>query len=308
MRILLTGATGFIGTPLCNRLADAGHELVVLSRNAAAAKETLPIASETFEWPEMTALPPAEAFEGVEAVIHLAGESVSGRWDEVKKRRVRDSRVNGTRSLVSVVEKLDQKPNLLISASAIGYYGDRGDDVLPEDVPPGDDFFAEVCSAWEREAQRAREFGLRVVNPRIGIVLGPDGGALGQMLPMAKLGLNGPLGSGQQWWAWVHRDDVIGLIVHALNTQELEGPVNATAPNPLRQAEFAKVLGKILHRPAFLPVPAFALKLMLGEFSNELLSSKRTLSKKAQDAGYSFKFPELEEALREVLDREKVAT
>ena len=208
---------------------------------------------------------PEAAFESIDAVIHLAGESVSGRWDQEKKRRVRESRTLGTRNLISTIGKLTTKPNILISASAIGYYGDRGDELLSETAAPGDDFFAEVCSHWEAEATQAREFGLRVVNLRVGIVLGPDGGALSQILPLNNFGLSGPLGSGKQWWAWVHREDIIGLILHALNNN-IEGPINGTAPYPVRQKEFARILGKVTKRPSFMPAPAAAPQTCIGRF------------------------------------------
>ena len=248
----------------------------------------------------MTSEPPAKAFSNTDAVVHLAGESVSGRWNAAKKKLVRESRVVGTRNLIAAIEKMEAKPKSLISASAIGYYGDRGDELLPENVPPGDDYFAEVCGAWEAEANKASAFGTRVVNLRVGIVLGP-GGALARMLPLFKIGAGGALGNGRQWWAWVHRADVVGLICHLLDS-DVEGPINATSPNPSRQKQFADVLGYVLKRPSFMPAPAFALKLALGEFSNELLSSKRTESQKPIDSGYEFQYPELESALREILD------
>jgi uncharacterized protein (TIGR01777 family) len=239
----------------------------------------------------------------MDAVVHLAGETIAGRWTPEKKKRIYESRVQGTHRLVDAISTLDERPKVLISASAVGYYDDRGDDVLTEDAPPGGGFLSRVCRDWEREAQRAEELGLRVVRLRFGIVLGPGGGALQTMLPLFKLGLGGPLGSGRQWWSWVHRDDVVGLIELALKNEELSGPANATAPNPIRQREFAKTLGRVLKRPAVLPAPAFALKLTLGEFANELLASTRAIPKRAQELGYRFEYAELEGALCQILGR-----
>jgi uncharacterized protein (TIGR01777 family) len=199
--------------------------------------------------------------------------------------------------------KLDSRPKVLISASAIGYYGDREEETLTEDSPPGADFLAQVCKDWESEALTAQSLGVRVVCARLGLVLGPGGGSLQAMLPLFKLGLGGPLGSGKQFWSWVHRDDVAGAIAFALERDDLRGPVNVTAPQPVRQREFAQVLGRVLRRPAVLPAPAFALKLVLGEFANSLLSSQRVLPQRLQQSGYEFRFAELEPALRHILAR-----
>lgn len=302
MKVLITGATGFIGSRLCEALAAAGHEPIALSRRPADAQQHVPALADAFAWSPMAEPPPPEAFEGVEAVVHLAGENVSGRWTAEKKRAIRESREQGTRHLVEALDRLEAKPRVLVSASAVGIYGDRGDEELTEDSAPGSDFLANVCAAWEAEAQRAASMGVRVVNPRIGIVLGPNGGALQAMLTPFKLGAGGPLGSGQQWWPWVHRADVVGIIQHAIERDDLQGPVNAAAPNPTRQRDFAKALGQVLGRPAFMPAPAFALKLLLGEFSQELLGSQRVFPERVQQAGYAFQYPELEPALRAILE------
>jgi hypothetical protein len=243
---------------------------------------------------------PTDALEGIDAVVHFAGETVAGRWNASKKRMIRESRILGTRHLVEGIAKVKTKPRVLISASAIGYYGDRGEERLTEDSSLGSDFLANVCRDWEAEAHKAEDIGLRVVRLRNGIVLGSGGGALQAMLTPFKLGVGGPMSSGHQWWSWVHRDDVVGLIMHTLQT-DLHGAVNATAPNPVRQNVFARTLGKILKRPALAPIPAFALKMLLGEFSTELLSSKHVLPKRALDAKYPFQFPKLERALDEIL-------
>lgn len=306
MKILITGATGYIGSHLCRVLSETGHTLTGLSRDPILAQRHLPALQQAFFWAPLDSPPPPAAFDGIDAVIHLVGESVAGRWTAAKKRAIRESRVLSTRHLVETIKRLNgNRPKALISASAIGYYGDRGEESLREDSSPGSDFLADVCRAWEEEASRAQDLGLRVVRLRTGIVLGPGGGALQAILPLFRLGLGGPLGSGRQWWSWVHREDVVGLIIHALQ-KELSGPLNATAPQPLRQREFARTLGRLLKRPAILPTPSVALKVALGGFSSELLSSKRVVSPKAQEAGYNFRFPELEAALRDALGLAKV--
>lgn len=300
MRILITGATGFIGSRICQVLSEAGHTLTALSRDPASAKFRVPVLRQAFAWEALSGPPPSEAFTNVDAVIHLAGQSIAGRWDEAKKKLLYDSRVLGTRNLVDGMRSLSARPQVLISPSGIGYYGDRGEESVTEDSSPGSDFFSEICIGWERETTRAEELGIRAVSLRISTVLGPGGGALKALLPMFKLGLGGPLGSGRQWWSWIHRDDVVGLILHVLE-HEIHGPVNATSPQPVRQREFARTLGKVVRRPAFLLTPAFALRVILGEFSSGLLGSTRALPKRAEELGYRFRFAALEPALRDVL-------
>ncbi|MBI3461344.1 TIGR01777 family protein [Candidatus Acetothermia bacterium] len=300
MKILVTGATGFLGTRVCQKLNEAEHTVTALSRDPSLAHRFVPSLKSVFRWDSLNEAAPTEALDGVDAVVHLAGESVAGRWNDSKKRAIRESRILGTRHLIEGLTKLQAKPNVLISASAIGFYGDRGEEHLTEESAPGSDFLSGVCRDWEAEAVKAESLGLRVVRLRIGIVLGPGGGALRAMLTPFKAGLGGPMGSGHQWWSWIHRDDVVGLMLHALQS-DLSGPVNATAPNPMRQGVFARTLGKVLKRPAIAPVPAFALKMLLGEFSTELLSSKFVLPKRAQETKYQFQFPELELALSEIL-------
>jgi uncharacterized protein (TIGR01777 family) len=301
MNILITGATGFLGRRLCEALHRAGHTLRALARDPAAAKQRVPHLQEVFLWNPLRELPPAQALESCGAVINLSGESVAGRWTAAKKQMIRDSRVLGTRNLVEALSKLDARPQVLVSASAIGYYGDRGDEMLTEESVPGSDFLAQVCREWEGEALKAESFGMRVVRLRIGFVLGPGGGALPALLPLFRVGLGGPLGSGKQFWSWVHRDDVVGAITYALEKSDLRGPINVAAPQPVRQQEFAQALGRVLRRPAFLPTPAFALQLVLGEFASELLSSKRVVPQQLQQQGYQFRFRELEPALRDIL-------
>lgn len=302
MRILLSGATGLIGRALCSSLAAGGHELHVLSRSPKKAKESLPAVREAFRWTSAQT-PPPQCYQGVDAIVHLAGESVVGRWTEAKKRAIVESRVDGTRNLIAGLREAADRPRALVSSSAVGYYGERGEEELTEASSPGDDFLANTSVAWEAEALKAEDLGVRVVTLRTGIVLAKEGGALGEMLLPAKLGLTGPLGSGRQWWSWIHRDDLIGLIRFAMERDELRGALNGTAPAPVRQKEFATVLGRVLSRPAFLPAPEFALKLILGGFAAELLSSKRVLPAAALEHGYSFAHPGLEGALRAILDR-----
>lgn len=300
MRILVTGATGFVGGRLCELLRSQGHQVVALTRDTSAAKSRLPMLETAHFWDTRSGPPPPEAFDGVDGVVNLAGEPVVGRWTETKKQAIRDSRVIGTENLVEGIGKARPRPKILVSASAIGFYGDRGDEELTEDSKPGNDFLANTSRQWEAAANLARGHGVSVATPRIGIVVGPGGGALQAMLTPFKLGAGGPLGSGKQWWSWIHRDDLAGLILFLLGGGH-EGVVNATAPNPVRQKDFAKVLGAVLNRPAFMPAPAFALKIVLGGFSTELLSSKRVLPKKTQAAGYRFQYPDLRPALEQAL-------
>jgi uncharacterized protein (TIGR01777 family) len=251
-----------------------------------------------FAWDADKEMPPAEAFEGVEVVFHLAGEPVAeGRWTEEKKRRIRDSRVVGTRHLVERLAQLSQRPRVLVSASAIGIYGDRGDEVLDEHSSPGHDFLAEVCQGWEAEAMKAADLGIRTACARIGIVLGEEGGALAKMLTPFKLGVGGRLASGHQYMSWVHVDDVVGLLWHAALTEGLSGPMNTVGPQPVTNREFTKTLAGVVHRPAIFPAPAFALKLALGDFAEILLASQRVLPRKAQQTGYQFVYSDLQTAL-----------
>jgi uncharacterized protein (TIGR01777 family) len=303
MRALVTGATGFLGRRLLEKL----DRPVVLSRNADKARAKLaPHQIDVFSWDAEHEPAPAAAFAGVEAVFHLAGDPVGeGRWTAAKKKRIRDSRELGTRNLVATLRQLPARPEVLISASAIGIYGDRGDEVLTEASPPGHDFLADVCQAWEREALAADDFGMRVVTVRTGIVLGPKGGALQRMLLPFNLGLGSPLGGGQQYMSWIHREDWVEILLFAARESNVHGPVNATAPYPVSNREFTKALGRALHRPTFFPpVPGLMLKLMFGEFGSILLQSQRCRPEKLLQAGFAFQFPELDAALAEILARQ----
>jgi len=273
MRIAITGANGFIGRALTGRLLVAGHDV-------------LPI--------KMRENPSAPQCD---AVVHLAGEPVAQRWNAQVKRRIFESRVDGTRRLVRSLGRLVTPPPTLVAASAVGYYGSRGDETLTEQSLPGADFLAGVCREWEVAQNEARALGVRVVNLRIGMVLGHGGGALVRMVPAFKLGVGGKLGDGRQWVSWIHLDDIAGLIEFALATPEIRGPVNAVAPLPATNATFARTLASVLHRPAFVSAPAFALKMMVGEMSAILLASQRALPRAANAAGFKFTYPELRAAL-----------
>jgi uncharacterized protein len=296
MRALVTGATGFIGKKLVARIEHP----VVLSRRPDAAQKILPNAR-IFAWEPEKGPPPAEALESVEAVFNFAGDSVAGgRWTSERKERIRNSRVVGTRNLVKAVEAQTKRPRALISASAVGYYGSRGDDVLTESAKPGTDFLAGVCVAWEAEANRATALGVRVVTPRIGVVLGKDGGALAKMLPPFKLGLGGRLASGRHWMPWIHLDDLIEILLFAAR-YKVEGAINAVAPTPVLNREFTRALAAALYRPAIFPVPEFALRLIFGELASVLLASQRVVPEAAIKLGFRFKHTSLGGALREIV-------
>lgn len=253
-------------------------------------------------WEPLAAVPPA-AVSGFDMVVHLAGESVVGRWAEGKKKAIRESRVLGTRNLASALAQSGVKPRVLVCASAVGFYGNRGEELLAEESATGQGFLAEVCHEWEEASRIAAEAGIRTVNMRIGLVLSAIGGALGNMLTPFKLGMGGRIGSGQQWWSWIHAEDVVGGIHHAIRTESLSGPVNFVAPNPVRNAEFTKVLASVLGRPAFFPVPEFAVRLAFGKMAAEelLLASQRVESGKLGGSGYSFRFRELRAALESLV-------
>jgi len=300
MRALVTGATGFVGRRLLGKL----QQPVVLSRNVAKAEQALKaLAVKAFSWEPQTEPPPAAAFAGVDTVFHLAGDPVAeGRWTSAKKARIKESRVIGTRNLVAGLKNLASRPRVLVSASAVGIYGSRGDEALDETSAPAADFLADVCAGWEREAGAARELGIRVVPIRIGIVLGKRGGALSKMLTPFRLGLGSPLASGRQYMPWVHIDDLVELMLFAARDERITGPLNGVAPSPVTNREFTKTLGRVLGRPTFFPpVPRFVLRTMLGEFADVLLASQWVYPRAAEAAGFSFRFRELEPALRDIL-------
>jgi len=290
MKCIVSGGTGFIGRRIVEQLQRNGHEVAVWSRKGAGALRWEPLAGE----------PSRESLTGADAVVHLAGEPVAQRWNAAVKKRIADSRVLGTRHLVDAIARLDRRPRVLVSASAIGYYGGRGDEVLTESSAAGTGFLADTCRGWEEEATRAAEFGVRVARLRIGFVLGKDGGALAQMLPAFKLMAGGRLGSGKQWMPWIHVDDVAALFRQAVE-QDVSGVWNATAPNPVRNEEFTRELGAAVHRPAFVPVPGFALKLAFGELGSHMLDSARVIPASPLEAGFGFGYPELRAALRNLV-------
>jgi uncharacterized protein len=296
MNVLLTGASGFIGSALASSLASGGHTVRRLTRRPPAGEGA-------FAWNPRDGSIDRRALAQLDAAVHLAGETVDGRWTPAKKERILRSRVDGTRALSEALAALDPPPRVLVCASAVGFYGDRGDEELTEQSPPGHSFLAEVVKKWEAASTPAEEAGIRVVRLRFGIVLGREGGALRRMLIPFRLGLGGRLGSGRQWMSWVSIDDVVGAIQHSLVTDELAGAANAVAPNPVTNAELTKTLGRVLRRPAILPVPTPVLRIALGEFAGELVSSVRVLPRRLAEAGYEFRDPALEPALRRFLSR-----
>jgi uncharacterized protein (TIGR01777 family) len=302
MKIAVGGGTGFIGSALVSRLRARKDSVRVITRDAASATSAL---GQEVDWVTPAADPQA-VLGGMDAVVNLAGEPIFGRrWTSAQKARIRASRVEGTRSLVAAMRTLPDaaRPKTLVSGSAIGWYGPRGDQELLEDAPAGSDFLADVCREWEGAAAEAATFGVRVVMIRTGIVLGPGGGALARMLPIFKMGGGGPIGSGRQWMSWIHRTDLVSMILHALGTASLSGPLNGTAPNPVTNKEFAKTLGRVLRRPAVVPTPRLALRLAFGESADILATGQRVLPRKAQGSGFAFAFPDLEPALRDCVGR-----
>ena len=276
-----------------DRLRARGDDVTILSRSAERG----------VVWDPAAGPAPAEALRGRDAVVHLAGEDVAQRWSEETKRRIHDSRETGTRNLVAGIAALaaDERPRVLVSGSASGYYGPHGDEEVDESTPAGDDFLARVCVAWEREAQAAEELGLRVARIRTGVVLDKDGGALEKMLPPFRLGVGGPVAGGRQWMPWIHRDDEVGILIAAADGDAWTGPVNACAPNPATNRDFSRALGRALHRPAIAPVPALAIKALYGEMAMIVTTGVRMVPARAAELGYAFAHPELDEALRSAL-------
>ena len=299
MNILVSGATGLVGKHLCNHLRNEGHQVKILSRSVEKGQKA---GFETVPWQPETELPSPRAFADVEAIVHLAGEPIAARrWDAEQKRRIRDSRVLSTRNLVASLKSLDVRPKVFVCASAVGFYGNRGEEILTEQSRAGTGFLSEVCQQWEAEAAAASQLDIRVVHIRIGVVVASDGSALQSMLPIFQFGLGGALGTGQQWFPWVHLDDVVGIIKHAIYRENVNGAVNCVAPGIVRNEEFTWQLAKQLHRPAFLSVPSFALRVLLGEMADLLLMSSRIIPEVAIKSGYDFKFPSLDNALNDVL-------
>lgn len=294
MRILITGASGLIGKAIRKSFSEKGYEMILAGRGE-------PKGADQIRWTveEGFAESDLPRLEGLDAVIHLAGEGIAGlRWTDEKKRAIRDSRVIGTHNLVNALARIEKKPRVFVAGSAMGYYGDRGDEALTEASPAGDTFLAQVCKDWEVESRRAEDLGIRTVLLRTSIVLSKDGGALATMLTPFKLGVGGVVGSGQQWMSWISLDDVVGIINYALENEGLRGAVNVASPNPVTNEQFTKTLGEVLYRPTFLPLPEFAVNLVFGEMGDALLiDSTRVEPKRLKDAGYEFKYTDLKSAL-----------
>lgn len=297
MKILITGGTGFIGKKLCHFLLDHDHELTVLSRKP---KKVYSLCGERVQ--AINSIEQLTSSDTFDAIINLAGEGIANsRWSKKRKQVLLDSRINTTRQLIAYIERAKKRPEVLISGSAVGYYGNRGSRVLNEWSDPHEDFSHELCEKWESTAIEAENFDVRVCVIRTGLVIGNDGGFLKRMLPLYKLGLGGKMGDGQQWMSWIHRTDFIAIINKLLESKVMQGIFNATAPVPVSNDEFSQTLGKTLNRPVCLPIPAFVLKILLGEMSTLLLGGQRILPERIEQAGYEFQFKTLEQALTDVL-------
>jgi uncharacterized protein (TIGR01777 family) len=302
VKVLVTGASGFIGSALCDALLVRGDTVVGLSRDPARARSTNPSVI-WHPWQPTLERPPADAFEGVEGIVNLEGEKINQRWTPAAKERILESRRTGTRNLLGTIAGLERKPNVLVNQSAIGFYGDRGDAVLDESAEAGGKSFdSEVVQEWERTAAEAEALGLRLVIVRTGHVLDAGGGFLGELLTPFKLGVGGPLAGGRQYVSWIHIDDELGILLWALDNQEVRGTINSTAPHPVTNHEFSKSLGRALGRPAVLPIPGCVLDLKFGhEFGVVLKGGQRVIPRRAQDLGYVFKFAKVDEALQDLL-------
>lgn len=300
MNVTLTGATGLIGTGIVRALQARGDAVTVLSRDPDKARAALGDV-DAHAWRPREEPPPAAALSGRDAVVHLAGESVAQRWTDDARRAIHDSRERGTRNLVAGLAAAEQRPGVLVSASGVNYYGPRGDEPLTEDAPPGDDFLARVCMAWEREAAAARELGLRVATLRTAVVLDQNGGALSKMLPFFRLGIGGPVAGGRQYLPWIHAEDIVGLYLAALDGADWVGAANACAPEPATNRDFSRALGRALHRPALAPIPGFAVRVLYGDMAEIVTTGQRTVPMRALEHGYAFRHTDLDEALRDAL-------
>jgi uncharacterized protein (TIGR01777 family) len=296
MRLVVTGASGFIGSALCAALLEQGHALTLFTRGAPRDANTG--TKRWLHWTPGTLRDWDAALDGVDGVINLAGEPIAEKkWTHTQRRHIEKSRIDATHSLVQACAKVRQKPNFLINASAVGYYGPRGDEILAEDAPPGDDFLSILCQGWEEEAQKAEDLGMRVVRLRTGVVLGPGGGALAKMAEPFKFFMGGPLGSGKQWMSWIQLEDLLRMFLLVIDNPLARGPINATSPNPVQNKEFSRALGKAIHRPCWAPVPAFVLKFALGEMAQMLLTGQRAVPAAAEKLGFQFRYPHVQEAL-----------
>ena len=298
MKIVVSGATGLVGSNLVAHLKSSGHQVFKLVRSNQR--------DDDIPWTPYEKRVDKKSLQGAEAVVHLSGENIASRWTKAKKRRIRESRLLTTTFLCETLAELKQPPKVLVCASAVGFYGDRGDEVVDENSNPGSDFLADVCQEWEAATESATAGGIRVVNLRIGVILSPAGGALAKMLLPFKMGAGGVMGSGNQYWSWISIDDVAGAILHTITTQSLKGPVNAVSPNPVTNREFTKILGHVLSRPTIFPMPAFAARLVFGEMGDALLlASTRVKPAKLLESGFQFQNQDLENALRHLLGKKK---
>ncbi|MEH2311525.1 MAG: TIGR01777 family oxidoreductase [Nostoc sp.] len=305
MKVAITGATGFVGSRLIQRLHEKGHKVVVLARNTAFAQKVFP--SEAFPNLEIVAYTPnasgswQSVIASCDGVVNLAGEPIAeGRWTPERKQEILNSRKLGTQKIVETIANANPKPTVLVNASAIGYYGTSQSATFDETSLSGNDFLAQVCQAWETEARKVKDAGVRLVILRLGIVLG-NGGALGKMIPPFKLFAGGPIGSGRQWFSWIHVDDLVNLILQALTKPEIEGVYNATAPNPVQMADLSQTLGRVMNRPSWLPVPAFAIEALLGDGAIVVLEGQQVLPKRTVQTGFEYKYPNLQSALTQIL-------
>ena len=304
MKIAITGATGLVGSRLVARLNQKGHQILVFTRNPSKARQVF---SATFSNLEIVRYTPRESGEwqqrvsGCDAVINLAGEPIAERWSPQQKKAIMESRQIGTRKLVEAIAMAEQKPKVLVSGSAIGYYGTSESAAFDETSSSGSDFLAQVCQNWEQEAQKATEYGVRLVILRIGIVLA-NGGALGKMIGPFKMFAGGPIGSGKQWFSWIHRDDLVSLICQAVEQEDMSGVYNATAPNPVRMGKLCQTLGEVMNRPSWLPVPDFVLEVLLGDGASVVLEGQQVLPKQTQASGFDYQYPELKPALAEIVE------
>ncbi len=305
MKIAITGATGFVGSRLVQKLNAENHQIIVLTRNLAKAQQVFP--SLTFRNLEFVPYTPKESgkwqasISGCDAVINLAGEPIAERWTAKQKQEILESRQLGTRKIVEAIAKAEVKPKVLVNSSAIGYYGTSETAIFEETSPSGSDFLAEVCQNWEAEAEKVKEFGVRLAILRVGIVLA-NGGALAKMIGPFQLFAGGPIGTGRQWFSWIHRDDLVNLIVEAVTNEQMSGVYNATAPNPVKMKQFCQTLGEVMNRPSWLPVPEFALELLLGDGAIVVLEGQQVLPKRTQALGFQFQYPELKPALAEIIN------
>jgi len=302
MQIVITGGTGLIGNAVAHEMGGAGHEVVILSRDLAKVKG-LPPNTRAVQWDGKTGAGWSSLLDGDTAIVHLAGESIAaGRWTESRKRRIRESRVESGRAVLEAIRQAKEKPRTLLQGSAVGFYGPSGDEVVTEGHAPGTDFLADVCVDWEASTAGAEALGVRRALLRTGIVLSRDGGALPKMSLPFKLGAGGPLGGGRQWLPWIHLADEVGAIRFLLERDDARGPFNLSAPQPLTNRDFSRALGKALHRPSLAPAPGFALRLVLGEMADMLLNGQRAVPQRLLEMGYSFRFPEAVQALRNLFD------